>query len=217
MLCRKPFMRGTLPFGCGQCLPCRINRRRIWTHRIMLEAAKHAKSAFVSLTYASGQLPVKNRIATLRPRDVQLWLKRLRRATGSLRYFLVGEYGDETQRPHYHAAVFGIDAGACVFCRHQYRRSGCDCLLARSWGLGNVHVGDLTEKSAQYVAGYVTKKMTSVSDGRLHGRHPEFARMSLRPGIGAAAMVDVARVLTTPVGAEMVCQTGDVPSTLKYG
>lgn len=216
MLCRKPFMQGSLPFGCGQCLPCRINRRRVWTHRIMLESYKHQASCFVTLTYAPEHLPDGQ---SLVPRDTQLWLKRLRKlnAPNVIRYFVVGEYGDETQRPHYHAAVFGLAAQPCAICRHQYRRANCDCLLAHSWGLGHVLVGDLTSDSAQYIAGYVTKKMTSFKDERLQGRHPEFSRMSLRPGIGATAMEDVSRVLTTPQGAECIIREGDVPMALKYG
>lgn len=74
-------------------------------------------------------------------------------------------------------------------------------------------VGQLTAKSANYIAGYVTKKMTHRSDIRLGGRCPEFARMSLWPGIGALAMFNVA--------SEMLRydlqKRGDVPAALRYG
>ena len=104
-LCKKPF-RG---FGCGQCLPCRIVKRRIWTHRIMLEAQMHEKCSFLTLTYDPENEPPGR---TLDPDDVQLWMKRFRERLRSeygifVRQYLIGEYGDETQRPHYHSAPFG--------------------------------------------------------------------------------------------------------------
>lgn len=203
MLCKKPYVKGDCTFPCGQCLPCRINRRRLWTHRLMLEAIKHESSSFITLTYSDENLPEGG---TLQPRDAQLFLKRLRRAIEpyKLRFYLVGEYGEETFRPHYHAALFGIDN------RQIDQISAC-------WQHGMVHAGTLTLESAQYIAGYVTKKMTSPDDERLQGRYPEFARMSNRPGIGHSSLDELEDFLYSDVGARLLMQTKDVPLTLRHG
>ena len=101
MLCRKPYVGPAGAFPCGQCLPCRLNRRRTWTHRIMLEAMCHGDNAFVTLTYED------DNVRSLVPKDPQDWLKRIRKAVEPLRlrYYLVGEYGDISERPHYHVAL----------------------------------------------------------------------------------------------------------------
>lgn len=203
MLCRKPFMAGVLPYGCGQCLPCRINRRRVWTHRLLLEQTQHGDACFVTLTYDPDHLPKDNGLV---PAHITLWLKRLRKALGSkkIRYFVCGEYGQKGDRPHYHAALFGIGI--------EFKK-----LIHSSWGMGHVLVGDLNKNSAQYICGYVTKKMTSCDDEKLQGRHPEFSRMSRRPGIGAHAMQAVGNALTTEYGADIIIQNKDVPSNLQHG
>jgi len=203
MLCRSPFVKGELPFGCGQCMACRIKRRRIWTHRMMLESFLHSESCFITLTYAPEHLPPDGSVV---PRDAVLFLKRFRERIKpvKVRYFLVGEYGDETERPHYHAALFGVGRAA-------------EPDIAAAWGLGLVHVGDLEQKSAQYIAGYVTKKMTKSDDPRLRGRHPEFARMSRMPAIGSGAIAVMADAMNDREGSKEIARLGDVPSTLKHG
>lgn len=203
MMCKKPYMIGVLPFGCGQCMPCRINRRRLWTARIVLETLKHPASCFITLTYAPENMPVDNSVSV---REAQLFLKRLRKEIDPLRirYFIVGEYGDRTYRPHYHAALFGLGPDSAA-------------LIANAWKLGHVHVGEINNTTAAYVAGYVTKKMTNKLDPRLEGRSPEFARMSLRPGIGAHAMEDMAKYFETNQGALVLARLGDVPGVLRTG
>jgi hypothetical protein len=170
---------------------------------MMLESFKHEEYCFVTLTYSNEFYPPDG---SLRPKDAQLWLKRLRKAVHpvSFRFFLVGEYGDETGRAHYHAILFGLGESAAS-------------IVQQTWGKGNTLTGSFTHDSAQYVAGYTIKKMTGKDDERLDGRHPEFARMSLRPGIGAKAMEDVARSLTSQHGVKALIENQDVPTTLRHG
>lgn len=185
MLCRKPYVKGLLPFGCGQCNPCRFNRRRLWSHRIMLESAMHPESVFTTLTYNEEFHPKDGSLCI---DHYQKFLKKLRRRLEprKIRYFMVGEYGEQSQRPHYHAALFNVYSSDLP-------------ALEDSWGKGFVHCGTLTFDSAQYIAGYVVKKLTNVNDKKvvdfLQGRYPEFARMSLKPGIGADGIIPIADAL----------------------
>jgi len=80
--------------------------------------------------------------------------------------------------------------------------------------MGQVYLGEVTSESAQYVAGYTVKKMTSASDVRLRGRHPEFTRMSLRPGLGAGAIPEIASQL---MALDLDTTEADVPVGLRHG
>lgn len=207
MLCKKPFRKEGMSFGCGQCLPCRISKRRIWTHRLMLEACVHDRASFLTLTYDKEHCPDEVSV-----RELQLWLKRFRNTFGAFRYFAVGEYGDKTGRPHYHVALYGKDISDFEFDRYRYAKGQ----LGGTWEYGNLHIGDLNLDSAQYICGYTVKKLTKVGDDRLGGRHPEFARMSLRPGIGYPALSRLAEALQNKDGEGYIERTGDVPQVLRH-
>jgi len=223
MMCRKPYITTGAAYGCGQCMPCRVNRRRLWTHRIMLEAAGVKDKCFVTLTYDDKHLPTKNGVGVLMPSELQLWLKKFRRRIEPLkvRFYAVGEYGTVRERPHYHIMLFGWNG--CLRGLTKTRpndaeswKSCCEnCrLVGETWGFGAIFIGGVTKASAGYVAGYTVKKMTSPDDKRLKGRPPEFCRMSLRPGIGANQMWDVASSML----AHNVLDTAvDVPQALNYG
>lgn len=199
MLCRSPFRRNGAEFGCGQCMACRVNKRRLWTARIMLESTQHVQSSFLTLTYAPEHLPPGGNLV---PRDLKKYLMRVRTALNRpFRYFAVGEYGEKSTRPHYHACVFGL-----------FRERE----LVELWPHGFVHVGQLTDKSAHYCAGYVTKKMTNKADPRLKGRPPEFARMSLKPGIGAPAIDAFADWVNSSLGADEYTRNLDVPKVFRW-
>lgn len=199
----------------------------------MLEAAQHAENAFVTLTYSENELVTasgrsvssgENGFASLQPDHLQNFFKRFRKAIEPLRirYYAVGEYGDETWRPHYHAALFSYPTcrrGRTLRLpgsgRPRWDKCCVQCsLVGRSWTHGDVDLGTLETSSAQYLAGYVTKKMTHAEDFRLDGRLPEFSRMSLRPGIGHGAMHDVASQL---MKFNLENTQADVPSALRHG
>lgn len=199
MMCQKPYRQGVMEYGCGVCHPCLLKRKRLWTTRLMLELHKHEVSSFVTLTYDKEHLPCD---LSVNVRDVQLFLKRLRSLIipRILRYYAVGEYGEISKRPHYHLALFGsVSADECRKC----------------WPYGFVHVGSLTKQSAGYVVSYIVKYMTKKTDVRLQGRQPEFAIMSRKPGLGAGAVEDIARVITSKGGSLYVARSGDVPSVVR--
>lgn len=179
--------------GCGNCIGCRADQARDWTHRILNETDMHDFSWFVTLTYDEENLPENHQ---LHPAHLRRFFKTLRR-TEKLRYFAVGEYGEITQRPHYHALLFGP---AFLDNRIHYNRRGAKVwrseTLESAWGMGLSELGTVTPASAAYCAGYVQKKLGKQKDANDHHRvdvttgelvewQTEFSRMSLRPAIGA--------------------------------
>lgn len=206
MMCKQPFMRDhrgkirwstkmtpeerlqCTPFPCGNCLPCRINRARVWQHRIMLELKSHTVASFITLTYDDDRVP-KNKSGQLilRKTDFQKFMKRLRRNYElPLRYLGVGEYGERYERPHFHAILFGIGPLS-------------QATIEKSWSdkkgiIGNLVVGTVTPASARYCAGYCIKKLTKEGDPRLDGRTPEFMLSSRKDGgIGKAEVIRIAK------------------------
>lgn len=194
----------------------------------MLESLTHSTNCFLTLTYSNESLPFTGdtgkEVATLRPKDLQLWLKRFREAISPLkmRFYAVGEYGDRSFRPHYHVCLFGVVGCA----RGRTKRAvgtnlpdweNCcpQCkLVGETWGHGLIEIGELNPHSAAYLAEYTVKKMTRSDDARLGGRHPEFARMSLRPGIGADSCWQLASDMMRFNLDELL---SDVPHQLQHG
>lgn len=180
----------------------------------MCEALLQSDNCFVTLTYSDEFMPEGG---SLVPSDLQLWLKRLRAlvAPRRFRFYGAGEYGENTERPHYHVCLFGY--AGCMHGKSTYsdRKASCcvQCDRVRdSWGKGNIFIGELNDKTAQYTAGYVLKKLNVAGYPALRGRHPEFSRQSRRPGIGAEFVKELAKVVL-----EYDLYDGDVPSTLRHG
>lgn len=179
----------------------------------MLEAAQYEENTFATLTYGDDCLPGDYSVT---PREMALFIKRLRKRSGlKIRYFGCGEYGEQTGRPHYHIALFGF--AGCSFGITRKGKTYCcpQCALVNAaWARGQILLGRLEQQSAAYIAGYVVKKWTAHDHPGLEGRLPEFARMSLRPGIGLGMMHELASCLMQhKLDEKMV----DVPLSLQHG
>lgn len=172
---------------CGQCIACRLNRVRDWSIRLMHELRYHDKAVFITLTYDDEHLPENG---SLVKRDVQLYLKRLRKRLGDnkIRFFLCGEYGEKFLRPHYHLICFGIDWSNPIFRGKKFDSKSKGYYLTKEdiWQKGIVYLGTVNYQSIRYVASYVNKKYLGKSAKiyKEKGVIPEFTLMSRKPGIG---------------------------------
>ena len=155
----------------------------------------HEHNMFLTLTYDNEHIPP---LGNLRHSDFQTFIRSLRkRSKQKMRYMMCGEYGPQTLRPHYHAIIFGYrpkDAKHWATRRgHKVWRSET---IEKAWPHGQSEFGSVTQQSAEYVAGYIHKKIMGkgkeaasqiidTETGEIIGKRvPEYARMSNRPGIG---------------------------------
>lgn len=185
----------TLVVPCRGCIGCRLDYARDWSIRCMHEASLHKFNDFITLTYRPENLPARG---SLDYRDFQLFMKRVRKEVGPVRFYMCGEYGDDLDRPHFHAIIFGHQFGE----RKRWQKNARGDILYKSaqldrlWSLGHTWAGSVTRQSSGYVARYVMKKVTGdlakiryrrtdPETGEEYMLTPEFAHMSRRPGIGA--------------------------------
>lgn len=180
---------------CGRCYACRSDRVTDWKTRLTHEAQMHEASSFITLTYADEHLPADFSVDVVM---AQKFIRALRKTlTGKIRFFVVGEYGTNTFRPHYHALIFGYDFRGD---RKLYSHTKAGPLytsehLTNVWGRGHCTVGQVTPASAAYCAAYIIDKRGGAeAANRYVQQHPvtseivtckpEFANMSTSPGIG---------------------------------
>lgn len=160
----------------------------------MHEAQMHEDNCFLTLTYDNEHLPADGSVDV---RHFQLFMKRLRKRVGKVRYYHCGEYGEKNWRPHYHALLFGYDFGD----KRPFRVINGNTiytsdLLRSLWPFGFSSIGAVTFESAAYVARYVMKKVNGDAanahyervdeeTGEVFRVRPEYTTMSRYPPIGA--------------------------------
>jgi len=173
---------------------CRQDNANEWTERQIHEARMHRENRFLTLTYDNEHLPTE-----LRPKHLTDFIKRLREhrsrdteniflgtRSASIRYLACGEYGDKTERPHYHLSLFNCGFADEIRYSNELRESQT---LTAIWGKGAAKLATFTPRTAGYVANYLVKEGKKTyymadHDGVIHEREPPFRRMSKNPAIG---------------------------------
>lgn len=193
---------------CGQCIGCRLDYSKEWANRCMKEAEMYEYNYSITLTYDDENLPKSTRIidtetgeaipnynVTLKPEDVTLFMKRLRKRWDKhhkhqgIRLFYCGEYGEENGRPHYHLILFNMPIYDLKYLRRS--QSGKNLWFSNEidklWDKGLTSVGECNWETVAYAARYVTKKIKGPGAKEEYfnrAQVPEFVRMSRMPGIG---------------------------------
>lgn len=173
------FLTEPLDVPCGSCVGCRMQRAKEWKIRNCLELQSHAEAWFITLTYDDGHLPINEHGQPyLRKRDIQLFMKRVRRNLGNYRYFASAEYGEHTHRPHFHLILYGHLSGFKLMGPNRFTCPD----IARCWPNGQHLVEAVTPGNIAYVSGYVEKKQKDPA----YFDYPvkPFLLMSRKPGIG---------------------------------
>lgn len=179
---------------CGKCYSCRIAYRRQWSARMTHELPYHDRHLFLTLTYDDDNVPYNDSLQKI---DLQNFFKRLRKNLAEkrkIKHFSVGEYGERTQRPHYHSIIFGVgphpEDKDLIISTWPYADWSVKSILNNAFG----HV---STTSIQYVAQYIDKKFTGELDKQYYQtikREPVFRLIS--QGIGKQYCLDNAEQLS---------------------
>jgi len=159
-----------IPVPCGRCPTCIERRTNQWVLRLTEHEKVSRSSLFITLTYSTDHVPITNNgFLTLSKTDVQKFFKRLRKhhKGDPIKYYLVGEYGTSTRRPHYHAIIFNVSMDA----------------ITKAWQMGETHSGQLTTNSIAYTCKYMAKQTVHRKKHGRDDRLPEFSLCSKKLGL----------------------------------
>ena len=184
----------------------------------------------LNLTYDDAHLPKHGQLLK---RDLQLFFKRLRKDGFKFKYVASGEYGEQTRRPHFHIALFGVDFNSdrVLFGRATGGdRTYTSRAAARAWSdkfgnhIGNHLIGTLNFESAAYIARYIMKKikgpnaspmpLDTTDDGEIILPNPEF--MLVSKGVGKGWFRDFFMTDVFPTGSVITAQGSKAPVPRYY-
>lgn len=159
---------------CKQCIHCRLMKSKETALRSQHEITSFKKNCFITLTVSNEYIDEIFPNGSLDHRPFQLFAKRLRKkfqgfeyvehpitkeSINPIRILMCGEYGEETNRPHYHAILYNFDFDDKVAWKNNngiilYNSPS----LSKLWKYGHAVIGEANFETSAYIARYVTKK-----------------------------------------------------------
>lgn len=125
---------GNVFVPCGTCVNCIVKKQQAWIFRLKNELDANKFNWFITLTFDDQNLK------DVEVRELQLFFKTLRNNGLQFKYFAVGEYGTESERPHYHILFFGLkDPGK----------------VEQLWTKGFTYIKPVYEETLPYVTAYL--------------------------------------------------------------
>lgn len=148
-----------LMIPCGKCVNCQKRKSQEWTARLLKEMDNHKFAYFITLTYETLYNDETGEIKDINKRDLQLFLKRYRKKFGvDLTYYITGEHGELSSRPHYHSIFFqDKEIPDLKFYANNLFISDS---FAKCWSHGNCLISkQVNERSIKYTIAYTLKKL----------------------------------------------------------
>lgn len=197
--------------ACQKCNFCLQDRRNGWAIRLTQELKRAMTAKFITLTYNSHYLPTTTykygqrnvTTPTLVKKHLTTWYDTIctanRRYLKSIskspeqyaallkryspKYYGVGEYGSNFNRPHYHAILFNVHPNVLVKLNERRNFQEGEIEKGSTWNYGHIDVGSVTAQSINYVAKYMIDRKKEYTK-----KQPQFAVMS--KGLGSNYLVN---------------------------
>lgn len=212
MDCLSPIRLKTGEVPCGKCTACLQRRTSDWTVRLQQEYSTCESCWFITLTYTEISVPRETidgkNIKVLCKRDVQLFLKRLRKAITpyKVRFFACGEYGPSTFRPHYHMLLFNFPNDKF----DAYKT------IVNKWSHGFITLSKVIPAHFSYIAKYCASYMDLPNYLRDKAYRP-FVLCSRHPAIGFSYLSeDIKHYHRTTLSTLLVSRDGIKRSLPRY-
>lgn len=186
MKCYKPILIHTknkltgqeydLIVPCRHCLACREERAKEYTIRFLHEIKNKYKNVYMlTLTYKNEDIIEKYQVEK---QHITNYIKRVREQLrrydkkhktkyNDFKYFLGAEYGDKTQRPHYHMII-----------ATNYKETRDKFIKDWELHFGEVDIKDADIRGIYYTIGYCNKKIGNNQDKYIGKRANTFRKFS---------------------------------------